>query len=65
MEKYLLWFARLGRPYQLFVALAVFVGLAAVGTGFGTRNPVFLAVGAFWLLVAPAAVWLATSRDSE
>lgn len=64
MEKYVLWFARLGRFHQILVALAVFVGLAAVGTGVGTGNPAFLAVGAFWLLVAPAVVWL-VSRDGE
>jgi len=64
MEKYVLWFARLGRFHQILVALAVFVGLAAVGTGVGTSNPAFLAVGAFWLLVAPAVVWL-VSRDGE
>jgi len=65
MEQYVLWFARLGRFYQILVALAVFVGLAAVGTGVGTGNPVFLAVGLFWLLVAPAVVWLVTRQDDR
>jgi len=65
MEKYVLWFARLGRFYQILVALAVFVGLAAAGTGIGTGNPAFLAVGAFWLLVAPGVVWLATRGTTD
>jgi len=65
MEKYVLWFARLGRFYQILVALAVFVGLAAVGTGLATSNPAFLAVGTFWLLVAPAVVWLATRGSTD
>ena len=65
MEKYVRWFAKLGRFYQILVALALFVGLAAVGTGVGTSNPAFLAVGAFWLLVAPAVVWLATRQETD
>jgi len=64
MEKYVLWFARLERFYQILVALALFVGLAAFGTGVGTQNPAFLVVGVFWLLVAPGVVWLASGRET-
>lgn len=64
MEKYVLWFATLERFYQILVALSLFVGLAAFGTGVGTQNPAFLAVGIFWLLVAPAVVWIASGRES-
>jgi len=65
MEKYVLWFARLERFYQILVGAALLVGLAAVGTGVGTSNPVFLLVGVFWLLVAPAAVWAVSTREQE
>jgi len=65
MEKYVLWFARLERFYQILVGAALLVGLAAVGTGVGTSNPVFLLVGVFWLLVVPAAVWAVSAREQE
>ena len=65
MEKYVLWFATLEPFYKILVAGALFVGIAAFGTGMATENPVFLGVGAFWLLVAPAVVWLSAAREAD
>lgn len=65
MEKYVLWFAKLERFYQILVAGALFVGIAAFGTGVATENLVFLVVAAFWLLIAPAVVWIATKQESD
>lgn len=65
MEKYVLWFAELEPFYKILVAGALFIGIAAFGTGMATENPVFLAVGVFWLLVAPAAVWVLAAREGK
>jgi len=65
MEKYVLWFAKLDPFYKVLVAGALFIGIAAFGTGVATENPVFLAVGVFWLLVAPAAVWFLSAREAK
>ena len=63
MEKYVRWFAGLDQYQQLLLAFGFFLGIAAVGTAAATDNPVFLALAVFWLVVAPAAVWLIDSRE--
>jgi hypothetical protein len=60
MEKYVLWFARLGRFYQITTVLALAVGMIAVATGVGTGNGVFLGVGVLWLLGGTGVVALAS-----
>lgn len=63
LEQYLRWFAELSQPYQLLVAGSVLVGMMALITAIGSRNPVFLLIAAFWFLVAPASVKFASARE--
>lgn len=63
MEKYVFWFAKLRRPYQILVAGALFIGIAAFGTAAATDNPIFLVLALFWLAVAPAVVWFASNQE--
>lgn len=65
MERYVLWFARLERFYQILVAGALFIGIAAFGTGLATENPIFLVLAILWILVAPAIVWLSSSYEGN
>ncbi|MXR51960.1 hypothetical protein GRX03_10155 [Halovenus sp. WSH3] len=65
MERYIRWFAGLDGFYQLLVAGGLVVGIGAVGTAAATENPLFLLVGAFWLVVAPAVVWVAARREKR
>jgi len=63
MERYVTWFARLGRFYQILLASALFVGVAAVGIGTGTQNTLFVLIGVFWILVGSGVVWVADRRE--
>ena len=62
-EQGIRWFAELSRPYQLMIAGSVLVGMMAVITALGSRNPLFLLIAGFWFLVAPAAVKFANDRE--
>lgn len=64
MERYIRWFARLHLYYQILFAGAFVFGLAALLSGLATRNPVFILLAAFWLLAAPAAIWLSERNES-
>lgn len=63
MEKYVLWFARLERFYQVLVTGALITGIAAVGVGTGTQNTVFVVLGLLWILVGAGVVWIADRRE--
>jgi len=63
MERYVRWFVELPRFYRIMTTLALAVGVAAVATGLGTGNAAFLAVGAFWLFGATAAVAVAAANE--
>ncbi|MFT4911092.1 MAG: hypothetical protein ACI9TI_002275 [Natronomonas sp.] len=65
METYVLWFAKLGRFYQISTVLALVVGMSAVATGVGTENSVFLGVGVMWLLGGTGVVALASRYGEE
>lgn len=49
--------------YRILLAGAVIVGIAAVATGLGTDNTVFLLLGIGWLLGGIAVVFFASSRE--
>lgn len=63
MAKYVRWFAGLDQYQQLLLASGFVFGIAAFGTAAATDNPVFLAVAVFWIVVAPAAIWLIESQE--
>jgi|APHM01.1.fsa_nt_gi hypothetical protein len=63
VEQILRWFAELQRPYQFMIAGSVLVGMMAVITALGSRNPLFLLIAVFWFFVAPAAVKFASARE--
>jgi hypothetical protein len=66
MDKYVRWFAGLDKYQQLLLAFGFVFGIAAFATAAATDNPVFLALALFWLVVAPAAVWVIDSyEDTE
>jgi len=65
MEQYLRWFVTLHAYYQILVAGALLFGFAALLSGLSTRNPVFVLLAVFWLLVAPATIWLSERREDE
>jgi len=65
MERHIRWFATLHLYYQIMFAGAVVFGMAALFSGLATRNPIFIALAVFWLLVAPAAIWLSERREGE
>ncbi len=62
-EQVLRWFAGLDRPYQLMVAASVLVGMMALMTSMALGNPWFLLIAAFWFVVAPGTVALASARE--
>jgi hypothetical protein len=63
MERYVLWFARLGRFYQIILGAAVLTGLVGVAVGAGTRNAAFVTIGVLWILGGSGVVWLADRRE--
>ncbi len=63
MENYAIWFARLGRFYQIILACALVTGIAAVAVGMGTQNTVFIAAGFLWILGGTGVVWVADRRE--
>ncbi|MEF8782205.1 MAG: hypothetical protein V5A39_02460 [Haloarculaceae archaeon] len=63
MVRYLLWFARLGRFYQIILTFALLVGLVAVAVSAATDSIVFLVVGICWLAGGSAVVWVADRRE--
>jgi len=65
MERYLLWFARLGRFYRVLLVGAVLVGILAIAASAATDHPLFLAVGVLWILGGSAVVYVADRLDSS
>lgn len=65
MDRYILWFARLGRFYRVILTFALLVGLAALAVGAATDSVVFLVVGICWLAGGSAVVWLADRRERQ
>jgi len=65
MEEYLLWFVKLDPFYRIVVGLAVVIAILALGTAAATDNPVFLVVGALWLLGVLAVARLSLRGDSK
>lgn len=63
MERYLRWFARLGRFYQIILTVAVLVGLLAIAVSAVSNNPLFTLVGVLWLVGGSAVVWIADRRE--
>jgi hypothetical protein len=63
MERYLRWFARLGRFYQIVLTAAVLVGLLAIAASALADSPLFLLVGVAWLVGGSAVVWIADRRE--
>jgi hypothetical protein len=63
MERYLRWFARLGRFYQIVLTAAVLVGLLAIAASALADSPLFLLVGVGWLVGGSAVVWIADRRE--
>lgn len=63
MERYLLWFARLGGFYRVILAAAICIGVLAIAASAATDQPLFLAVGILWLLGGPAVVYAADRRE--
>jgi hypothetical protein len=63
MDRYVIWFARLGRFYQVIMTSALFIGIAAIAVGAGTQSTLFMLAGFFWVVGGSAVVWVADRRE--
>jgi hypothetical protein len=63
MERYVRWFARLGRFYRILLTGALLTGIAAIAIGTGTQNGSFVVIGLLWVLCGSAIVWVADRRE--
>lgn len=65
MESYLRWYVELETFYKILIIASLLIGSLALLTGVGTQNPVFILVGAFWLVGGPLVIWVMTALENR
>jgi hypothetical protein len=63
MDSYVIWFARLGRFYQVIMTSALFIGIAAIAVGAGTQSTLLVIIGFLWIVGGSGVVWVADRRE--